>query len=276
MLRIQHRIRREIREIRSTPGAGGLLGAALLAVALALVAPEALAKPGPETRSTPVRNAVPAQPISAKAAAVPIAFAPQPSSSWTAAAGGLAGLALLLTLGAAFVSRRIFRRPAEATPSLAYAVGSETVAAPPPSQPMGSEYPGAQSVMRIPAQFDVCAFLGTARQNFIKVQLAGDRNDLAELRELTSHEMFAHMTGEVHASGALLSERSRLRNVVTLQAALLELASEQGMHLASVRFSGLLQQRPGSEPIGFQEIWNLAKPVNGSSGWLLAGIQQMH
>ena len=26
----------------------------------------------------------------------------------------------------------------------------------------------------------------------------------------------------------------------------------------------------------FAEVWNLVKPTDGSSGWLLAGIQQMH
>jgi len=28
-------------------------------------------------------------------------------------------------------------------------------------------------------------------------------------------------------------------------------------------------------PESFQEVWNLSKPVNGSSGWMLAGIQQL-
>ena len=32
----------------------------------------------------------------------------------------------------------------------------------------------------------------------------------------------------------------------------------------------------GAAPAGFEEIWNLVKPVDGSSGWQLAGIQQMH
>ena len=27
-------------------------------------------------------------------------------------------------------------------------------------------------------------------------------------------------------------------------------------------------------PKAFDEMWNLVKPVDGSSGWLLAGIQQ--
>jgi predicted lipid-binding transport protein (Tim44 family) len=43
-----------------------------------------------------------------------------------------------------------------------------------------------------------------------------------------------------------------------------------------VRFSGMVRETPGTQPVGFEEVWNLVKPADGSSGWLLAGIQQMH
>jgi predicted lipid-binding transport protein (Tim44 family) len=43
-----------------------------------------------------------------------------------------------------------------------------------------------------------------------------------------------------------------------------------------VRFSGLVRETPGAAPASFEEVWNLMKPADGSSGWLLAGIQQMH
>jgi predicted lipid-binding transport protein (Tim44 family) len=44
-------------------------------------------------------------------------------------------------------------------------------------------------------------------------------------------------------------------------------------HLASVRFSGMLREAPGTEAFRFEEVWNLFKPASG--GWLLAGIQQI-
>ena len=48
-------------------------------------------------------------------------------------------------------------------------------------------------------------------------------------------------------------------------------------HWASVRFSGHGARAPRTpSPVGFDEVWNLVKPADGSSGWLLAGIQQMH
>jgi len=36
------------------------------------------------------------------------------------------------------------------------------------------------------------------------------------------------------------------------------------------------RQAPRAEPEAFTEVWNLVKPADGSTGWLLAGIQQMH
>ena len=47
-------------------------------------------------------------------------------------------------------------------------------------------------------------------------------------------------------------------------------------HWASVRFSGMVRETPGSAPVDFEEVWNLGKPIDGSSGWLPAGIQQTH
>jgi predicted lipid-binding transport protein (Tim44 family) len=38
----------------------------------------------------------------------------------------------------------------------------------------------------------------------------------------------------------------------------------------------LVSGAPGAAPGGFEEVWNLVKPVDGSGGWQLAGIQQMH
>ncbi len=44
----------------------------------------------------------------------------------------------------------------------------------------------------------------------------------------------------------------------------------------SVRFTGLLREDGTVLPKDFDEVWNLVKPVDDSSGWLLAGIQQTH
>jgi len=50
-------------------------------------------------------------------------------------------------------------------------------------------------------------------------------------------------------------------------------ATEGDRYWASVRFTGSTREGGGA-PQAFDEVWNLSKPTDGSSGWLLAGIQQ--
>jgi predicted lipid-binding transport protein (Tim44 family) len=60
---------------------------------------------------------------------------------------------------------------------------------------------------------------------------------------------------------------------VSLEADVLEVTTEDRQHWASVRFWGVLRE-DGGPARPFDETWNLTKPVDDSSGWLLAGIQQ--
>ena len=53
---------------------------------------------------------------------------------------------------------------------------------------------------------------------------------------------------------------------------LVDVATEGAKHWVSVRFAGTAREGGSLEP--FDEVWNLVKPVDGSSGWLIAGIQQ--
>ena len=62
--------------------------------------------------------------------------------------------------------------------------------------------------------------------------------------------------------------------VVTLDADVLEVVTEGDQHWASVRYTGLLREDGEPVPKAFDEVWNLTKPVDGRSGWLLAGVQQ--
>jgi predicted lipid-binding transport protein (Tim44 family) len=107
--------------------------------------------------------------------------------------------------------------------------------------------------------------------NFIKLQLANDARELEAIREFTSEEFFAEIEKEVLARAG-----KQETEITALEAELLELAEEKGRFWASVRFSGMEREAPGGAPAAFEEVWHLAKPADGSSGWLLAGIQQMH
>jgi predicted lipid-binding transport protein (Tim44 family) len=82
-------------------------------------------------------------------------------------------------------------------------------------------------------------------------------------------EMFAEVSRDLDQRGAHTPT-----DVVALDAEIIEVVTEGRQHVASVRFTGALREDGASEAKPFVEVWNLAKPVDGSSGWLLAGIQQ--
>jgi len=184
---------------------------------------------------------------------------------------GLMGILLvaLLAIGAVLAVRAFARgRTREAPQRMQYAgMGRETVVAPPPSQAAGMT-PSAPSATKLPAGFDAAAFLKGAKLNFIRLQAANDSGRLDEVREFTTDELFEQLKQDIRGG--------QQTDVVSLQADLLEVATEGEQHWASVRFSGLIRETPASEPAEFAEVWNLVKPASGSSGWLLAGIQQMH
>jgi predicted lipid-binding transport protein (Tim44 family) len=175
---------------------------------------------------------------------------------------------MLVFAGSALV--RMLRAPRAAQPAFQYAgLGSETVAAPPPSQAAGFDARlSVPARAHVPAGFDVAGFLRAAKENFIRLQMANDSGELKELRDMTTTGMFEALRADAGAG--------QQTDVVTLNADLLEVTTEGGRHWASVRFSGLVRETPGAQPAIFEEVWNLMKPADGSSGWLLAGIQQMH
>lgn len=270
------------------------MSAVILGVVLALPDAEARRLGGGRTIGAQRNVTAPPQATPAKPAqqAAPAAAATT-GSKWMPILGGLAlgGLlgamfadspilstilsAMLIGLlaFAALALIRMLRAPRTEARPLQYAgLGSETVAAPPPSQATGFDVRASAGAPRagIPAGFDVAGFLRAAKSNFIKLQIANDTGKLDELREVTTPEMYAVLSEDLRSRGAQQTD------VVTLNADLLEVATEGERHWASVRFSGLVSEAPGAAPASFEEVWNLAKPVDGSSGWQLAGIQQMH
>lgn len=188
-------------------------------------------------------------------------------------------LAVLLAGIAFFVIRALFRalspQPAAQTPQGAQFrnLGRETEAAPPPSQSLGGMQPEApaQFSPAIPEGFDVDAFVAQAKRNFLALQAANDRGDLDALREMMSDELYENIAGEIHGRG----DTAQQTDVVTLDAQLLEVVTDQDMHWASIRFSGMLREDVSDTATRFEEIWNLQKPANGRTGWMLAGIQQV-
>ena len=178
---------------------------------------------------------------------------------------GLFGFLLLALLAIAVVVgvRALMHRRAEASRPVQFAGMRETVHV----RPEASSAPVAARTS-IPAGFDTASFLRGAKMNFLRLQAANDAGRLDEIRELTTDELFEELKKD---SGA-----AQQTEVHELQAELLEVSTEGREHWASVRFSGTVREAPGAQPEAFSEVWNLVKPADGASGWLLAGIQQMH
>ena len=179
---------------------------------------------------------------------------------------GLMGFLLLALLAVAVVIgvRALMQRRQEAPRPVQLAGMRETVDVTP--GPTGGQPQIARST--VPAGFDASGFLRAAKLNFLRLQAANDAGQLEEIREFTTEELYEALKAD-------LADRGQTE-VNGLEAEMLELATEGKEHWASVRFTGQVREAPGAAPEAFAEVWNLVKPADGSSGWLLAGIQQMH
>ncbi|MDP1735460.1 MAG: Tim44-like domain-containing protein [Sulfuritalea sp.] len=255
------------------------------------------------------RDAIPAKPAAAPAAAAPAtagaaapaAAAQSGMSRWMGplaglAAGiglaalfshlglgeGMANIMMMLLLGlAVFFAVRWFlgkRRPAAAQPAMQYAGmpgGMEPPRANEPFIPASAGGTAAAATAtaaatNVPADFDVDGFLRQARLNFIRLQAANDRGDMEDIRQFCSPEMAAEIQMQFQERNQLAQET----DVVQLNAELLDVGTEGDRAMASVRFSGLIREEANAAPEAFSEVWHLSKPVDGSRGWSIAGIQQ--
>ena len=234
--------------------------------------------------------------------AQPAAPAPAPSSPWKGIVGGaLLGLGLgallshfgmgaefasmlgsvlmiaLIAIVGLFIFRMLTRKSAPAQPMPAYAGPMERSVTP----EIGSNLEhnsGAPAPLNwqsghapsIPEGFDTVGFLRHAKTNFIRMQAAWDKADVNDIREFTTPEMFAELKMQLTERGASTNHT----DVVSLDAELLGIETTGDEYVASIRFSGMVREAENAPAEAFSEIWVLAKPVSGSGGWLLAGLQQ--
>jgi predicted lipid-binding transport protein (Tim44 family) len=126
------------------------------------------------------------------------------------------------------------------------------------------------AMTRWPAGFNADEFARQAKLNFVRMQDANDRKDLAAMREFLTPGLYGEIEADVRAKG----DTPQKTEVVTLNSDVLDVATEVDQYVVSVRFSGLIRENIGQEPQAFSEIWHLEKPVSGRSGWLVSGIQQ--
>lgn len=139
---------------------------------------------------------------------------------------------------------------------------------------IGSALSGNQT-WGIPADFDSVGFVNAAKQNFMTLQHAWDRSDVSTLRSMMTDTMLAEIKTQLAEREANASGQPNQTDVVMLDAQLLGIEEVGEFYMASVEFSGLIREEPSAGPTPFREVWNMTKPKNGSSGWLVAGVQAL-
>lgn len=282
-----------------------LLSAFALVLTMGLAIADADAKRLGGGKSTGMqRNTLsqPASPAPSRAVAAPTqnaagAAGAAKKNSWLgpvaglAAGLGLAALASHLGMGEEFANLmmiallavgalmlfRLFMRKRSPAPAMQYAgAGAGGGAVNLPNGPMnleGEPAPAASaSHAALPADFDAEGFARQAKLNFLRLQAANDAGNLDDLREFTSPEMFAEIQLQLGERGAA----TQRTEVMELNAEVLACAEEGQQHVVSVRFHGLIRESADAAPENFDEIWHLVKPIDGSRGWRVHGIQQTH
>ena len=262
--------------------------------------------------ATPANNAsaqptTPTSPATTPAAGTaPPAAAPSGASRWLGPIAGIAaglGLAALLShfgfsegfgsllliglviFAGVFLVRMLMRRRETAKPLQYAGVGGDSVAGyenrprpvwsdAPKIEPRvapAADAPGFGVTRKpLPQGFDARGFATEAKRQFIQLQGSYDAADRAALSAVMTSEMYAEIGHELDARGP-----HHPTEIVTLDADVLDVSTEGDKHWASVRFTGLVREDGEPSPKPIDEVWNLAKPVRGTSGWLLAGITQL-
>ena len=130
---------------------------------------------------------------------------------------------------------------------------------------------GVAGASRIPADFDTASFERNAKVNFIRLQAANDAGNLDDIRQFTTPEMFAELKMEMADRGSA----SQKTDVVSINAQVMEVDEDADRYVVSVRFTGVIKTDIGEPDESFDEVWHLTKLRQGSTGWVLSGIQQM-
>ena len=274
---------------------------------------EAAPAAAPTTPGAPAQGAAPAKP--AAPAATPAAPAPKPSfmQRWGGMLAGLAIGAALMSLfgGGAFgaimatlliglavaaavmLALRFFAsrgKPAvAAAPGAPMAFESTPREEPAAQQPqggrprfeIGSALTGSVSraeVESAPAPqasgipgFEKEPFLRVAKTSFIRLQAANDAGDLDDIRDFTTPELYAEIAMQVKER-----KEPQKTEVVSVNASLHEAVVEGDWEIASVRFTGLMREEAGANPVPYDELWHVRKKAgDAKASWLIMGIQQV-
>jgi predicted lipid-binding transport protein (Tim44 family) len=254
----------------------------------------------PPAANTPAGSASgpaadPVMPRTAGTTAAPGATPPAGGSRWLGPIAGIAagiGLAALLShfgvssgfadilllalfaFGAVMLARLFMaRRYAAAGGDALAPPRAPSANAPDAGDRYEPRFGGASQVRPVPPHwppgFDAERFARQALQQFRAVQRAYDNGDTAALADVMTPELYTETVKDLRSRGVHVPTAFD-----ALESEVVDVSTEADLYWVSVRFKGLAREDGAAVAQPFDEVWNLSKPVDGSSGWLVAGIQQ--
>lgn len=122
--------------------------------------------------------------------------------------------------------------------------------------------------LSIPDGFDTAGFESVARENFIKLQQAWDTGNVIDISDFTTDDFFILVTHKLRER----ETKQQKSEVIDLTAKLLGFEEQDDENVAVVSFNGAMKIDGEFEEV--HEYWVLVQKKDGSSGWLLAGIEQ--
>lgn len=124
----------------------------------------------------------------------------------------------------------------------------------------------------IPAGFDAAGFERVAKENFARLQRAWDTGDYNSLGDFTTDALFIELTHRLRERGGV----KQSSEIIQLDAKLEGVAkmADAPEHIAVVHFSGAMKIEGEFEEVN--ERWVLTCKDDNTSGWLLAGIEQVN
>lgn len=121
----------------------------------------------------------------------------------------------------------------------------------------------------IPEGFDKAGFEAVAKENFLKLQKTWDSGNVVEISDFTTDDFFIAVTHKLRERGSA----PQTSEVINLSVNLLGILTEGDENVAVVEFDGAMKVAGEFEQV--RERWVLVKKADDSTGWLLAGIEQV-
>jgi len=208
--------------------------------------------------------------------------------------GGIGGIGLmdiLLVAGLGYLAFAFLRRRA---PAMAGGSAPTGWAPPPETAARGGsvavgaadeDLPGGLVAIRVmDSGFDPARFAETARDVFVRVQVAWNARDLSPVRAELTDELAASLEADA-ARLRTLHRLNRLEKLNVQASEVTEAWQESGRDFVTVRFrasgvdytvdetTGAVVDGNASIPTSFEEYWTFTRPV-GPNAWRLSAIQQ--